>query len=306
MVVVDELGFHQATSVAELLADRGCQVEIVTNGMVVGQDLGITLDLETWNVRAARQRDPPGHRPGPPRRAVGGPTWPPGAATAAPPDRRGPRPDVRLGGVRAAPAARGRAVAPAGAAPRFRSIASATAWLPAGPTPRSSRATGWRWPCERPARAGGGGGGGRAGPPAGRRRARRWRRRAAGASSSAPAPGGRRGPHRRGFGLVDVRPRAQPGRRRSRAGWLLPSSRCRWWSCRPRPTAGTWRRGWPPPWAARCWRALVRVGQDRGSIRAELLRVDGRVSCRSSAPDRRWPPCCRASGPPRRPGRPRP
>jgi 2,4-dienoyl-CoA reductase (NADPH2) len=52
VVVVDELGFHQATSVAELLADRGCQVEIVTNGMVVGQDLGITLDLETWNVRA--------------------------------------------------------------------------------------------------------------------------------------------------------------------------------------------------------------------------------------------------------------
>ena len=52
VVVVDELGFHQATSVAELLADRGCDVEIVTNGMVVGQDLGITLDLETWNVRA--------------------------------------------------------------------------------------------------------------------------------------------------------------------------------------------------------------------------------------------------------------
>ena len=40
VVVVDELGFHQATSVAELLADRGCQVEVVTNGMVVGQDLG--------------------------------------------------------------------------------------------------------------------------------------------------------------------------------------------------------------------------------------------------------------------------
>ncbi len=53
VVVVDELGFHQATSVAELLADRGCEVEIVTNGMVVGQDLGVTLDLETWNVRAA-------------------------------------------------------------------------------------------------------------------------------------------------------------------------------------------------------------------------------------------------------------
>jgi mycofactocin system FadH/OYE family oxidoreductase 2 len=52
VLVIDELGFHQATSVAELLADRGCEVEIATNGMVVGQDLGITLDLETWNVRA--------------------------------------------------------------------------------------------------------------------------------------------------------------------------------------------------------------------------------------------------------------
>jgi hypothetical protein len=52
VVVVDELGFHQATSVAELLADRGCNVEIVTNGMVVGQDLGITLDMENWWMRA--------------------------------------------------------------------------------------------------------------------------------------------------------------------------------------------------------------------------------------------------------------
>jgi mycofactocin system FadH/OYE family oxidoreductase 2 len=52
VVVIDELGFHQATSVAELLADRGAVVEIATNGMVVGQDLGITLDLETWNVKA--------------------------------------------------------------------------------------------------------------------------------------------------------------------------------------------------------------------------------------------------------------
>jgi len=52
VVIVDELGFHQATSTAELLADRGCEVEIVTNGMVVGQDLGITLDLEIWNVKA--------------------------------------------------------------------------------------------------------------------------------------------------------------------------------------------------------------------------------------------------------------
>jgi mycofactocin system FadH/OYE family oxidoreductase 2 len=52
VVVIDELGFHQATSVAELLADRGCRVEVVTNGMVVGQDLGITLDMEGWWMRA--------------------------------------------------------------------------------------------------------------------------------------------------------------------------------------------------------------------------------------------------------------
>ena len=52
VVVVDELGFHQATSVAELLADRGCAVEVVTPGMVVGQDLGITLDMENWWIRA--------------------------------------------------------------------------------------------------------------------------------------------------------------------------------------------------------------------------------------------------------------
>ncbi|MFT3851180.1 MAG: mycofactocin system FadH/OYE family oxidoreductase 2 [Ilumatobacteraceae bacterium] len=52
VVVIDELGFHHATSVAELLADRGCAVEVVTNGMVVGQDLGITLDMENWWMRA--------------------------------------------------------------------------------------------------------------------------------------------------------------------------------------------------------------------------------------------------------------
>jgi len=55
VVIVDELGFHQATSVAELLADRGCSVEIVTPGMVVGQDLGITLDMENWWMRATQK-----------------------------------------------------------------------------------------------------------------------------------------------------------------------------------------------------------------------------------------------------------
>ncbi|TNC28979.1 mycofactocin system FadH/OYE family oxidoreductase 2 [Amycolatopsis alkalitolerans] len=52
VVLLDDLGFHQATSVAELLADRGCSVRITTSGMVVGQDLGVTLDMETFNVRA--------------------------------------------------------------------------------------------------------------------------------------------------------------------------------------------------------------------------------------------------------------
>jgi 2,4-dienoyl-CoA reductase (NADPH2) len=52
VLVLDELGFHHATSVAELLADRGCSVEVVSPGMVVGQDLGVTLDLENWWIRA--------------------------------------------------------------------------------------------------------------------------------------------------------------------------------------------------------------------------------------------------------------
>jgi 2,4-dienoyl-CoA reductase (NADPH2) len=54
VLVVDRLGFHEATSVAEFLAERGCQVEVVTPTLYVGQDLGVTLDLETW-YRRARQ-----------------------------------------------------------------------------------------------------------------------------------------------------------------------------------------------------------------------------------------------------------
>jgi 2,4-dienoyl-CoA reductase (NADPH2) len=53
VVVIDDVGFHQATSTAELVAQRGAQVTMLTSGMVVGQDLGVTLDLETWNRRAA-------------------------------------------------------------------------------------------------------------------------------------------------------------------------------------------------------------------------------------------------------------
>ena len=52
VLVVDELGFHQATSVAELLADRGHRVRIASPSLVVGQDLGVTLDMEQFWVRA--------------------------------------------------------------------------------------------------------------------------------------------------------------------------------------------------------------------------------------------------------------
>jgi len=55
VVIIDEIGFHHATSTAEVLADRGCSVEIITPGMVVGQDLGITLDMENWWIRAGEK-----------------------------------------------------------------------------------------------------------------------------------------------------------------------------------------------------------------------------------------------------------
>jgi mycofactocin system FadH/OYE family oxidoreductase 2 len=55
VVVLDELGFHPATSVAELLADRGCAVQVITSAMVVGQDLGLTLDLELWTQKMYAQ-----------------------------------------------------------------------------------------------------------------------------------------------------------------------------------------------------------------------------------------------------------
>ena len=55
VIVIDEIGFHHATSVADALADRGATVTVITPGMVVGQDLGITLDLEHWQIRAAKK-----------------------------------------------------------------------------------------------------------------------------------------------------------------------------------------------------------------------------------------------------------
>lgn len=52
VLIVDRLGFHEATGVAEYLAERGCEVEVITPTLYVGQDLGVTLDLENWYRRA--------------------------------------------------------------------------------------------------------------------------------------------------------------------------------------------------------------------------------------------------------------
>ena len=54
VVVIDRLGFHEATSTAEFMADQGCKVEVVTPTLYVGQDLGVTLDLENWYRQARR------------------------------------------------------------------------------------------------------------------------------------------------------------------------------------------------------------------------------------------------------------
>jgi len=52
VVVYDQLGFHQATGTAELLAERGCKVEFITPQFFAGGDLSVTLDIELWYRRA--------------------------------------------------------------------------------------------------------------------------------------------------------------------------------------------------------------------------------------------------------------
>ena len=51
VAVVDLVGFHQATSTAEWLAQRGHRVEVLTASLMPGMDLGLTLDLENWHRR---------------------------------------------------------------------------------------------------------------------------------------------------------------------------------------------------------------------------------------------------------------
>lgn len=51
VVLIDYTGGQPATSVAELLADLGCAVEIITASLYVGADLGPTQDLPLWYDR---------------------------------------------------------------------------------------------------------------------------------------------------------------------------------------------------------------------------------------------------------------
>jgi 2,4-dienoyl-CoA reductase (NADPH2) len=62
VLIVDEIGSHQATSLAEYLADGGCRISLVTSAFAAGQDLGVTLDLELWHQRmGGRVAFYPGH-----------------------------------------------------------------------------------------------------------------------------------------------------------------------------------------------------------------------------------------------------
>jgi mycofactocin system FadH/OYE family oxidoreductase 2 len=53
VLILDDIGFHQATSLAEYLLDGGCRISLVTSAFYVGQHLGTTLDLELWHSRIA-------------------------------------------------------------------------------------------------------------------------------------------------------------------------------------------------------------------------------------------------------------
>ena len=291
VVVVDELGFHQATSTAELLADRGCRVEIVTNGMVVGQDLGHHPrpgDLErarptprasarasTWSPWASAAGDGGAHAGGVAHRCS---TTPPARTRTAPCDwvvcavHQQPEDDL------------------------WRSCATS-----AVPGPPGRRLPG---PAPGPRR-------GHRGPPGGGGAVTGARASASGAVAVVVARDGRLPAGRRRGGGRSRRARSwwsAPGRRRrparllgapTAAWWcetgagpaagarwpaaLAPAlaGPCRWWCCPPRPTAATWPRGWPPrsgrPLLAGAVAVDARPTGRRSTVRAEVSRLDDRV-----------------------------
>ncbi|MCL6558226.1 MAG: mycofactocin system FadH/OYE family oxidoreductase 2 [Firmicutes bacterium] len=52
VLIVDQVGFYQGSGIAELLADQGKEVEIISPFLYVSQGLARTLDLELWYRRA--------------------------------------------------------------------------------------------------------------------------------------------------------------------------------------------------------------------------------------------------------------
>lgn len=66
-LIIDDLGGHQASSIAEFLLDgtesRGGRISFVTSAFYPGQQLGVTLDLELWHGRMGGRaiRFYPGH-----------------------------------------------------------------------------------------------------------------------------------------------------------------------------------------------------------------------------------------------------
>ncbi|MCZ6645574.1 MAG: mycofactocin system FadH/OYE family oxidoreductase 2 [SAR324 cluster bacterium] len=55
VMIIDDIGFHQATSLVEYLAEGGCRISMITSAFCVGQELGVTLDLELWHQRVAHK-----------------------------------------------------------------------------------------------------------------------------------------------------------------------------------------------------------------------------------------------------------
>ena len=53
VLIIDDIGAHQATSTAEYLSDLNKKVIIMTSGLYVGPDLMPTMDLPLWYRRAS-------------------------------------------------------------------------------------------------------------------------------------------------------------------------------------------------------------------------------------------------------------
>src|SRR5699024_2420118 len=53
VLVVEGTGFHPGTGAVEALAGAGHTVTVCTDALVVGQDLGVTLDRPGWRARTA-------------------------------------------------------------------------------------------------------------------------------------------------------------------------------------------------------------------------------------------------------------